>query len=485
MTSYNIVRVIAVFTIAILLPMLVAFTSTRSICSFRVAGRKLDRSSIRTAGFYSKIKGSIFSGTAQDSEGIQSIHFNREKKEKRKRTKPEITSDTQRPAIVPLKFANVKSADILDLAELDFDAVIDVRTPAEYEIDHIPGSVNYPVLDNDERIIIGTLHNGNVFEARRRGAALISRHVAELLETEFQHMPKTWRPLIYCWRGGLRSGSLAIVLAQVGWQVHQLNGGYKSYRRNLMDTLPALCQKLILKVVSAPTGSGKTHFLAALERAGKQIIDLEDLAGHRGSVLGGVPGEPQPSQRMFDTRLLVALQKLDINLPIYIESESRKIGNIALPEALFHRMHESECLVLDVPQSERVKGLCIDYKFYVENPEVLISHLSHLSDLRSKEQLDDWSTLARSGQFPRLVQQLLEIHYDPLYWKSLRRNYPQIDDVSVSQHIAVSSLEPSSLDEAVSRIVEREIVHSVVNAPIPMTEKTGEVATTDSDFEDI
>ena len=158
-------------------------------------------------------------------------------------------------------------------------------------------------------------------------------------------------------------------------------------------------------------------------------------------------------------------------------------------------MHESECLVLDVPQSERVKGLCIDYKFYVENPEVLIAHLSHLSDLRSKQQLDDWSSLARSGQFPTLVQQLLEIHYDPLYWKSLRRNYPQIDDFNVSQHISVSSLEPSSLDEAVSRIVERKIISvpatdSAVTAPIPMYEAntintSGDALSTESDFEDI
>jgi tRNA 2-selenouridine synthase len=445
-------------------PTLKAFNSIRNQNRCRIVCQNLISLPFQRFGIHSNSDrcGSVhlaFEADSIPSESQKSIESGRQRKEKRKRTKPELFSSPQRPAIVPLKFSNVKSADILDLTELDFDAIIDVRTPAEFEIDHIPGSVNYPVLDNEERVIIGTLHNGNVFEARRRGAAMISRHVASLLENEFQNKPKSWRPLIYCWRGGMRSGSLSIVLAQVGWQVHQLNGGYKSYRRNLMDLLPALCSKSILKIVSAPTGSGKTHFLAALKRAGKQVIDLEDLACHRGSVLGNIPGESQPSQRLFDSRLLVVLQKLDLSKPIYIESESRKIGSITLPDALSDRMHESECLYLDVPEAERVKGLCEDYKYYIDNPEVLIKHLGYLTDIRGKEQLDKWSTLAREGRFPELVQQLLAVHYDPLYWKSLRKNYPQIDDRAVSQQLTVTSISPSALDEAVTRIIEKS--HSV------------------------
>jgi tRNA 2-selenouridine synthase len=397
------------------------------------------------------------------SDGVNPLHIARGRKEKRARTKPELVSNTLRPPIIPLKFANVKSAQIFELPDLNFDTVIDVRTPAEYEIDHIPGSINCPVLNNEERVIIGTLHNGNNFEARRQGAALISRHVAELLENEFKDKPKTWRPLIYCWRGGLRSGSLAIVMAQVGWQVYQLNGGYKSYRTNLMEILPVLCEKCILKVVSAPTGSGKTHFLAALKRAGKQVIDLESLAEHRGSVLGDLPGQKQPSQRLFDTRLLVELQKLDLEKPIYIESESRKIGNIALPQALIDRMHDSECVVLEVSLSDRVNGLCEDYKFFCENPEILIKQLTYLSNIRSKDQLDEWASLARSGLFPELVRQLLEVHYDPLYWKSLRKNYPQIDDEMISQKIRASGISPSSLDDAVSKIVEKDNVRTLID----------------------
>lgn len=380
-------------------------------------------------------------------------------KTKRPRSKPQGAPSDQFSLNSPVKFANVISADIKQLAELDFDTIIDVRSPDEYEIDHIPGSINCPVLDNEERIIIGTLHNGNVFEARRRGAALISRHITDLLDNEFKDKPKSWRPLIYCWRGGLRSGSLAIVLAQVGWQVHQLTGGYKAYRHEVSDLLPAICEKVILKVVSAPTGSGKTHFLEALRRGGKQVIDLEGLASHRGSVLGNIPGEKQPSQRMFDSKLLVAFQQLDLSKTIYIESESRKIGKVALPEALSKRMHESEVLFMDVPQTERVSKLCEDYLFYIQDPELLISHLNYLSEHQGKAKLEEWSDLARTDRFPELVKQLLDLHYDPLYWKSLRKNYPQIDNREVTQQLLVNSLAPTSLDEAVTRILEKVYVH--------------------------
>lgn len=436
-----------------------AFRNHPASASFGIELRRITSATIGRIELF-------LSATTSDplpSDGVNPLHLAKGRKEKRARTKPELISNTLRPPIIPLKFANVKSAQMTELSDLNFDTVIDVRTPAEYEIDHIPGSINCPVLNNEERVIIGTLHNGNNFEARRQGAALISRHVAELLENEFKDKPKTWRPLIYCWRGGLRSGSLAIVMAQVGWQVHQLNGGYKSYRTNLMEILPVLCEKCILKVVSAPTGSGKTHFLAALKRAGKQVIDLESLAEHRGSVLGDLPGQKQPSQRLFDTRLLVELQKLDLNKPIYIESESRKIGNIALPQALIDRMHDSECVVLEVSLSDRVNGLCEDYKFFCDNPEILIKQLTYLSNIRSKDQLDEWATLARSGLFPELVRQLLEVHYDPLYWKSLRKNYPQIDDEMISQRIRASGISPSSLDDAVSKIVEKDNVRDLID----------------------
>lgn len=426
---------------------------------------------------------SIFSESTLHSTDHQS-YDKKPRKEKRPRSKQEITNNFQKPiAPAPLKIANVKPCDISQINELAFDMIIDVRTPAEFEIDHIPGSVNHPVLDNDERITIGTLHNGNVFEARRRGAALISRRIADLLENEFKDQPKNWRPLIVCWRGGLRSGSLAIVLAQVGWQVHQLTGGYKSYRRELMEILPVLCETCILKIVSAPTGSGKTHFLGALKRAGKQVIDLEALASHRGSVLGNIPGEKQPSQRLFDTRLLLAFKELDITKPIYIESESRKIGSVALPEQLSRRMHESQCLFLDVPKSERVKVLLIDYLYFIENPIELLKQLSYLAEYRGVEKLEEWNSLVKKGDFGELVLQLLDLHYDPLYWKSLRKNYPQIDNREVTQQLIVNTLSSESLDEAVTRIEETDYQYPISDEVSVVVDVPGKVVPHETDLD--
>lgn len=339
-----------------------------------------------------------------------------------------------------------KVANINELSSSAFDIIIDVRTPAEFELDHIPGAVNFPVLDNEQRIHIGTLHKTSPFEARRLGAVLISRNVANILETKCGLWPKMFKPLIYCWRGGLRSGSLAIVMAQVGWQVHQLLNGYKAYRHTVLQTLPLLVAQSMIQIISAPTGSGKTHFLYALQRVGKQVIDLEGLAVHRGSVLGKVPGEDQPSQRMFESNLLVAMQKLDFSKPIYVESEGSKIGSICVPDILHKKMSSSKCIYMNVTVEERVRFLCEDYSQFTEDPELLITTLSYLSDLHSKDKIDEWSQLARAGDFELLVTQLLEQHYDPCYYKSLRRHYPMIDGED-TEYLTVLSLLPSALDE--------------------------------------
>jgi tRNA 2-selenouridine synthase len=351
-----------------------------------------------------------------------------------------------------------KNATVDQIPTLRFGTIIDVRTPAEFTQDHIPGSINLPVLTDDERIRIGTLHKHAPFEARRLGAALISRNVAKILEDELGSHIKSWKPLIYCWRGGLRSGSLSIVMAQVGWPVHQLLNGYKAYRSMVVQQLPLLIDKCCLRIVSAPTGSGKTHFLYALQRSGHQIIDLEGLACHRGSVLGKVPGEIQPAQRMFESKLLTVLQQLDFTRPIFIESEGVKIGSICVPFALHKKMQESKCVYMNVTVEERVRFLCVDYSFFMEDPELLISNLSYISGLHSKKKMQEWNRLARGGEFSVLVTQLLEEHYDPCYHKSLRRHYPQVDSPD-TLHLTVPSLLPAALDQVVIILLEQEGQH--------------------------
>ena len=334
-----------------------------------------------------------------------------------------------------------------------FRDIIDVRSPSEFAIDHIPGAINCPVLNDDERARVGTLHKTNPFEARKLGAALISANMGRLLQTTFAEHKKSWQPLVYCWRGGLRSGSVAIIMTQIGWRVHQLQGGYKAYRHRVLDQLEDLPTRLNFIVLCGPTGSGKSRFLQALECCGEQVLDLETLAVHRGSILGLVPGQVQPSQRYFETCLWEKLHQFDPTRPVFIESESRRIGQMSLPSSLYQKMHAGKCLTLEVPLSERIRFLCEDYDFYLQNPQLLIDKLDALKAFRSKQELGRWTEMAQTGNFYMLVNELLEIHYDPLYWRSLRSHYPQAEE---GDHLTLESLAPESLLEAVMAYSQKQ-----------------------------
>jgi tRNA 2-selenouridine synthase len=337
----------------------------------------------------------------------------------------------------------------------DFDEIIDVRTPAEFAEDHIPGAVNCPVLSNEERITVGTLYQQvSPFEARKVGAALIAKNIAQHLETRFRDYPKSWRPLIYCWRGGQRSGAMSIILAQVGWAAHKLEGGYKAYRRDVLEQLATLPSQYSFKVVCGPTGSGKSRLLAALARTGhpddkKQVLDLEGLAQHRGSVLGNLPQQPQPSQKWFDSMLLQTLRGFDPSHPVYVEAESKKIGSIALPSSLFDAMHRSPCLLLDVPIEIRVAGLLEDYHYYVEHPETFIEHLKPLYRFHGAKQLEHWRSLIRAGDFSTVVAELLTLHYDPSYSRAITGHYTQLDQ---AQRVSLQELSEKTLEELASRL---------------------------------
>ncbi len=319
-----------------------------------------------------------------------------------------------------------KTANLTQLGE--FDEIIDVRTPAEYREDHVPGAINCPVLSDEERVAVGTLYKQvSPFEARKVGAAMIARNIADHLQTKFHAHPKSWRPLIYCWRGGQRSGAMSIILAQVGWAAHKLEGGYKTYRRHVLDKLDALPRNFRFSVVCGPTGSAKSRLLTELSRAGKQVLDLEALAQHRGSVLGRLPQHAQPSQKWFDSVLLQAMQILDPSEPVFVEAESSKIGLITLPAALISAMHESPCLLLDTPIETRVEGLMQDYRHYIENPELLIEHIQSLHRFHGSERLEHWNALIHEQSFSKFVAELLELHYDPSYFRATSRHFKHID----------------------------------------------------------
>ncbi|MDH2915609.1 MAG: tRNA 2-selenouridine(34) synthase MnmH [Gallionella sp.] len=325
----------------------------------------------------------------------------------------------------------------------DFDEIIDVRTPAEFADDHIPGAINCPVLSNEERITVGTLYKQiSPFEARKVGAVLVAKNIAHHIETRFHDKPKSWKPLIYCWRGGQRSGAMSIILAQVGWAAHKLEGGYKVYRREVLDRLEALPATFNFRVICGATGSGKSRLLDALAANDAQVLDLEGLAQHRGSVLGGLPLQAQPSQKWFDTLLVQKLQSFDAARPVYVEAESNKIGRIALPSALFAMMHQSECLLLEATLEARVKLLQEDYHHFLDQPETLIHKLNVLLPFHGHARLEHWHSLIRAARFDTLVEELLELHYDPSYLRALGKHYEKLD---VAERLELSDLSTETL----------------------------------------
>jgi len=315
-----------------------------------------------------------------------------------------------------------------------FSAIIDARSEDEYALDHLPGALNWPSLDNEQRITIGTLYKQvNPFEAQKKGAAMVAINIAQHIEQHVMSLPKSWQPLVYCWRGGKRSGSLALILGQIGFKVSIIEGGYKAFRSALVEALPSLAQGLSWRVICGPTGSGKTRLLHCLQQQGAQVLDLEGLAHHRSSVLGLIPGEPQPSQKHFDTLLWDALKNMDPARPVYVESESKKVGNLAVPESLILAMRSSPCYQLVLPDEERVALLLEDYDFFAKDPGFFCDRLDALTSLRGKQLVEQWQSQVKSGELAQVVRELLSLHYDPTYFASMKRNFLQIEQAAVLQ----------------------------------------------------
>ena len=308
-----------------------------------------------------------------------------------------------------------------------FDTLIDARSPAEYALDHLPGAVNWPTLNDDERRIVGTEYKQvSAFEAQKRGAAMVARNIAAHIEREVMGKPKGWAPLVYCWRGGKRSGSLATVLAQIGFNVQVLDGGYQAWRRAVVAELGELPSKLQYRVVCGSTGSGKSRLLQVLREQGAQVLDLEALANHRGSVLGLVPGSPQPTQKQFDSRVWSALRSFDAARVVFVESESKKIGDLRVPQALIESMRASPCIMFDLALDARVALLLEDYDFFVADTEAFCARLDALRALRGNEVVNAWQLAARGRQTAGVVRDLLVAHYDPIYAQSMQRNFADL-----------------------------------------------------------
>ncbi len=307
-----------------------------------------------------------------------------------------------------------------DLLNHGFDTVIDVRSPAEFAEDHIPGAINLPVLDNEERARVGTIYKQqSPFLARKLGAALVFRNSAAHLEGPLAQKDGGWRPLVYCWRGGQRSGGFTWMLGQVGWRAEVIEGGYRSYRRLVHAALYDTPLPLRPVLLDGNTGTAKTALLPLLRARGVQVLDLEGLANHRGSLLGAMG--PQPDQKAFETALAAQICALDPASPVLVEAESNKIGQRIIPPTLWEAMRRAPRIEVSAPLAARARFLAQGYADMTADPDRLRDRLSPLRSLRGAETVDHWLALLAEGRMEALAQALMVDHYDPAYAKSRER----------------------------------------------------------------
>jgi tRNA 2-selenouridine synthase len=339
----------------------------------------------------------------------------------------------------------------------DFAERIDVRSPAEFALDHIPGAINLPVLDDAERAYVGTTYvQVSAFDARKIGAAIVARNVAHIVETYARDKPREWAPLVYCWRGGQRSRALTHVLCEIGWRACQLDGGYRAYRRHVVASLAILPQTLDFRLVCGLTGAGKSRLLAALAEEGAQVLDLERIACHRGSLLGDRPDDPQPSQKWFESQVQDALAAFDPQRVVYVESESRKIGDVQISGALLAAMRASPCVRVETPHSLRVALLKDEYAHFLGDPEALLSRLGRLAPIVGRKTVARWADAVACADHDTLIAELLEAHYDPLYARSIEHNFPHHPDAVVAN---VHDISPGGF-----RTLARDVIARVAPA---------------------
>jgi tRNA 2-selenouridine synthase len=342
----------------------------------------------------------------------------------------------------------LNSADLASLAR--FDAVIDVRSPAEFAEDHAPGAINLPVLSNDERAQVGTIYvQESRFRARRIGAAVIARNVAAHLEGPLADKPGSFRPLVYCWRGGQRSHAMATILSEVGWRTTVLDGGYRTWRRHVTARLYDGELALRFVVIDGQTGTGKTELLGRLAAQGAQVLDLEGLAAHRGSLFGALPGRPQPSQKMFESELLARADGFDPERPVFVEAESSKVGERMLPPALWSKMATARRIEVTATPEARARYLAAVYRDVVDDRAKLDEVLRRLPRPAGAKRRAAWGDLADAGDYAALASDLMELHYDPAYRRSTRKHErPKLGTVDMAE------LAPGDFDRAAAEVLK-------------------------------
>lgn len=328
--------------------------------------------------------------------------------------------------------------------------VIDARSQREYVEDHLPCAVSLPVVDNEEYAEVGTTHRTDTHRAYVIGVSYALRNISRSIDDLVARYPKDARMLVYCFRGGKRSKLWFDALSTIGFRVDRLPGGWKAYRTWVRDQLETLPGKYRYNVLCGPTGCGKTRLLSALESVGAQVLDLEGLAQHRGSLIGDIPGTPQPSQKWFDSLLVEKLRGFDPSKPVCVESESKKIGAIQLPSSLLETMHGGGRLFsINAPMIERVALWREDYSHFERDLDAMMERLRHLRPLVGGEEFAHWEILAKEKRASALFQRLMEAHYDPAYARSIGKNYPLIEKAA---KVELQRLDRDSLLDAARQL---------------------------------
>jgi tRNA 2-selenouridine synthase len=323
-----------------------------------------------------------------------------------------------------------------------YGLMIDARSPREFDEDHIPGAINLPVVGNEEFAEVGTTHKADRHRAYVIGVAHSLRNMAQAIDRVLAPLPRETKILVYCFRGGKRSKLWFDNLQTIGFRVDKLQGGWRAYRRWVNTELASLPPQFRYNVLSGPTGCGKTRLLKGLRAAGAQVLDLEDIARHRGSLIGAIPGVAQPTQKLFEGHLLRQLLEFDRSKPIWVEAESKKIGNIQIPPALFSAMHAGKVFRMDAPMEERVKLWREDYKHFEQDPLGLLERLQYLRPLVGGGEFAEWGRLAADQRMAELFERLMRSHYDPAYDRATNRHYPAIAGADA---IFTASLAPAAL----------------------------------------
>ena len=344
--------------------------------------------------------------------------------------------------------------------------VIDARSEREYAEDHVPGAINLPVVDNDEYAEVGTTHRADKHRAYLIGVSYALKNIARSIENLVAQYPKDARMLVYCFRGGKRSKLWVDALATIGYRVDRLPGGWKAYRAWVREQLEQLPRRFRYNVLCGPTGCGKTRLLSALESAGAQVLELEGLAQHHGSLIGDLPGIEQPTQKWFDSMLLNKLRGFDPGRAVWVESESKKIGAIQLPDALLDTFRCGNLFNVQAPMSERVKLWREDYGHFEADPPALLQRLRHLRPLIGGEEFALWEKLGAERRMPELFERLMCAHYDPAYARSIARNFPHYDK---ARKLELACLDMTSLNALARNLHESDTdsKFELTASPIP------------------